>query len=132
MLPLFHVAGIVIGLLSTLATGGCVVLAPAFDPLAFPALLREHRVTWFTAVPTIFKGLLEHRALFSGEGKEISSLRFIRSGAAAIDAAEKRTLEQVRHSASWPQAVLHAALCWHAAEARLCSLPLALTAMLHC
>ena len=65
MLPLFHVAGIVIGLLSTLASGGCVVLAPAFDPLSFPALLREYRVTWFTAVPTIFKGLLEHRGMFS-------------------------------------------------------------------
>ena len=64
MLPLFHVAGIVIGLLSTLVTGGCVVLAPTFDPLTFPALLREHRVTWFTAVPTIFKGLLDHRTLF--------------------------------------------------------------------
>lgn len=67
MLPLFHVAGIVIGLLSTLATGGTVVLVPAFDPLAFAALLREHRVTWFTAVPTIFKGLLEHQTMFSRE-----------------------------------------------------------------
>ena len=64
VLPFFHVAGIVIGLLSTLAAGGCVVIHPAFDPLAFPQLLRKHKVTWFTAVPAIFKAFLEHKGLF--------------------------------------------------------------------
>jgi acyl-CoA synthetase (AMP-forming)/AMP-acid ligase II len=64
VLPFFHVAGIVIGLLSTLAAGGCVVIHPVFDPLAFPQLLRKHKVTWFTAVPAIFKALLEHKGLF--------------------------------------------------------------------
>ena len=67
VLPLFHIAGISIGLLSTLAAGGCVVIAPVFDPMSFSKMLREHRVTWFTAVPTIFKALLEHRGLFSIE-----------------------------------------------------------------
>jgi len=63
VLPFFHIAGIVIGLLSTLAAGGAVVVVPVFDALSFPQLLREHQVTWFTAVPTIFKSLLEHKGL---------------------------------------------------------------------
>ena len=65
ILPFFHVAGIVIGLLSTLAAGGCVVISPVFDPLTFPQLLREHKITWFTAVPTIFKSILEHKGAFA-------------------------------------------------------------------
>lgn len=67
ILPFFHIAGISIGLLSTLAAGGCVVVAPVFDPLSFSQLLREHRVTWFTAVPTVFKSLLEHKGIFASE-----------------------------------------------------------------
>lgn len=67
VLPLFHIAGIAIGLLPTLAAGGCVIITSVFDPISFPQLLREHRVTWFTAVPTIFKSLLEHKGLFAME-----------------------------------------------------------------
>ena len=76
VLPLFHIAGIAIGLLPTLAAGGCVVIAPVFDPLSFPQLLREHRITWFTAVPTIFKSLLEHRGLFTMKVR-VHSVEFI-------------------------------------------------------
>ena len=65
VLPLFHIAGITIGLLCTLAAGGCVAIQRVFDPLSFPEFLREHNVTWFTAVPTIFKSLLEHKGLFA-------------------------------------------------------------------
>ena len=67
VLPFFHVAGIVIGLMSTLAAGGCVVINPTFDPLAFPQLLRKHQVTWFTAVPAMFKAFLEHKGLFEAQ-----------------------------------------------------------------
>jgi oxalate---CoA ligase len=74
VLPFFHIAGIAIGLLPTLAAGGCVVIHPAFDPLAFPQLLRKHKVTWFTAVPAIFKALLEHKGLFE---TQVRSFRFL-------------------------------------------------------
>lgn len=67
VLPLFHIAGITIGLLSTIFAGGSVVISPVFDPLSFPQLLREHQITWFTAVPTIFKSLIEHKGLFAME-----------------------------------------------------------------
>ncbi|KAL4522647.1 hypothetical protein Ndes2526B_g01009 [Nannochloris sp. 'desiccata'] len=93
VLPFFHVAGIVIGLLSTLAAGGCVVIHPVFDPLAFPQLLRKHKVTWFTAVPAIFKALLEHKGLFETQSGLSSALRFVRSGAAAMNSKDVEQLE---------------------------------------
>jgi acyl-CoA synthetase (AMP-forming)/AMP-acid ligase II len=92
VLPFFHVAGIVIGLLSTLKAGGCVVIHPAFDPLAFPQLLRKHKVTWFTAVPAIFKAFLEHKGLFEAQSGSLA-LRFVRSGAAAMSPKDLEQLE---------------------------------------
>lgn len=79
VLPFFHIAGIAIGLLPTLAAGGCVVIAPVFDPLSFPRTLREHSVTWFTAVPTIFKSLLEHKGLFALKARRSASFHNIPS-----------------------------------------------------
>jgi len=89
VLPFFHVAGIVVGLIPTIAAGGSVVVSPVFDPLTFPQLLREERITWFTAVPTIFKSLLEHKGIFALEhGNFGGPLRFVRSGAAAMAASD--------------------------------------------
>jgi acyl-CoA synthetase (AMP-forming)/AMP-acid ligase II len=93
VLPFFHVAGIVIGLFSTLAAGGCVVIQSAFDPLAFPQLLRKHKVTWFTAVPAMFKAFLEHRGFFKTQNDVTSALRFVRSGAAAMNPKDVQALE---------------------------------------
>lgn len=92
ILPFFHIAGIAIGLLPTLAGGGCVVIPPVFDPLSFPQLLRKHNVTWFTAVPALFKSLLSHKGAFASEEGNMKSLRFVRSGAAAMNI---RDIEQV-------------------------------------
>lgn len=93
VLPFFHVAGIVVGLISTIAAGGLVVVSPVFDPLTFPQLLREERITWFTAVPTIFKSLLEHKGIFALEHGNLGGpLRFVRSGAAAMAASDVEQL----------------------------------------
>lgn len=67
LLPFFHVAGITIGLLATLSAGGSVVIAPVFDPLTFPKLIRKHQVTWFTSVPAMFTSILDHKSLFALE-----------------------------------------------------------------
>jgi acyl-CoA synthetase (AMP-forming)/AMP-acid ligase II len=92
ILPFFHIAGIAIGLLPTLASGGCAVVPPVFDPLSFPQLLKRHNVTWFTAVPAIFKSLLSHQGAFASEEGSLKNLRFVRSGAAAM---RIRDIEQV-------------------------------------
>src|SRR6266536_2477444 len=52
-MPLFHVHGLLASALSTLATGGTVVVPAPFNPLGFWPVVREQRPTWYSAVPTI-------------------------------------------------------------------------------
>jgi oxalate---CoA ligase len=53
VLPLFHGHGLICATLSTLASGGSVILPPRFSVSEFLKLLREHHATWYSAVPTI-------------------------------------------------------------------------------
>lgn len=78
VMPLFHVHGLVASVLATLASGGTVVLPPRFDALNFWKTVIEHRVTWYSGVPTMHQLLL---ARSHGRGKPAGaeSLRFIRS-----------------------------------------------------
>ena len=62
MLPLFHVHGLVSGVLAALAAGSSVVCTPGFDAAAFFGWLKEFRPTWYTAVPAI------HQAVLSAAG----------------------------------------------------------------
>jgi len=83
VLPLFHVHGLVSGLVAALAAGSSVVCTPGFDPAAFFGWLKEFRPTWYTAVPAI------HRAVLSAaggakSGAEPSSLRIIRSASSSL------------------------------------------------
>src|SRR6266508_3735225 len=81
-MPLFHVHGLLASALSTLATGGTVVVPSPFNPLGFWPVVREQRPTWYSAVPTI------HRMVLSRARDErpagIESLRFVRSCSSAL------------------------------------------------
>lgn len=44
MLPMVHIAGLVIGLLNPLAQGATVVILPKFDPLEFLQAVQKYRV----------------------------------------------------------------------------------------
>ncbi len=81
-MPLFHVHGLVASTISTLASGGTVVVPSKFNPLSFWRIVRDCRVTWYSAVPTI------HSLLLSRAGQErpagCEGLRFIRSCSAAL------------------------------------------------
>src|SRR5713226_7861810 len=82
VMPLFHVHGLVASTLATLSTGGSVVVPPKFNPLSFWPTVREHRVTWYSAVPTIHQVLLSRARSSRPSGSE--QLRFIRSCSAAL------------------------------------------------
>jgi acyl-CoA synthetase (AMP-forming)/AMP-acid ligase II len=83
VMPLFHVHGLVASTLATLSTGGTVVVPPKFNPLSFWSTVREHRATWYSAVPTIHQVLLSRtKAGIRPSGAE--QLRFIRSCSAAL------------------------------------------------
>jgi oxalate---CoA ligase len=82
VMPLFHVHGLVASTLATFATGGTVVVPPKFNPLSFWNTVREHRATWYSAVPTIHQVLLARAKGARPAGAE--QLRFIRSCSAAL------------------------------------------------
>ena len=82
VMPLFHVHGLVASTLATLETGGTVVVPPKFNPLSFWSTVREHRATWYSAVPTIHQVLVSRSKGNRPQGAE--QLRFIRSCSASL------------------------------------------------
>lgn len=82
VLPLFHVNGLVVSVLSVLRTGGRVVIAPRFSPETFWDLVERYRPTFFSAVPTIY-AILDAS---TERPVDTSSLRFVVCGAAPMPA----------------------------------------------
>ena len=81
VMPLFHVHGLVASTLATLYTGGTIVVVPQFNPLSFWPTVDTHKVTWYSAVPTLHQMLL---ARVREKPKGAENLRFIRSCSAAL------------------------------------------------
>jgi long-chain acyl-CoA synthetase len=79
ILPLFHVFGIMINVLTPLRAGGSVAIADRFDPKTFFDFVEQERPTYFSAVPTIYNML---DALPAGVRPVTSSLRYGLCGAA--------------------------------------------------
>jgi acyl-CoA synthetase (AMP-forming)/AMP-acid ligase II len=91
VMPLFHVHGLMASMMSTLATGGAVVVPPKFNPLGFWRMVRDHNVTWYSAVPTMHQLLVAR--LKPGEQTDTSKLRFIRSCSASLSPETMKTME---------------------------------------
>jgi thioesterase domain-containing protein/acyl carrier protein len=83
LMPLFHIHGLVGGLLAPLGAGGSAVCPPSLKPGDFIRWMETTRPTWYTAVPTM------HRMVV-GEAKANSDvikrcpLRFVRSSSAPL------------------------------------------------
>jgi acyl-CoA synthetase (AMP-forming)/AMP-acid ligase II len=92
VMPLFHVHGLVASMLSTLATGGTVVVPPKFNPLSFWRTARDHNVTWYSAVPTMHQLLVAR--LKDTEQVDVGKIRFIRSCSAALSPETMSTMEK--------------------------------------
>src|SRR5215212_4179247 len=78
-----HTNAGVANLLSALFSGGCCVVTPGFDPVAFPDWLADHQPSWFVSTPTEITLLLDAAI---AAGREIitgprSRLRAVRLGA---------------------------------------------------
>ena len=80
VMPLFHVHGLMASTMATLYTGGTVVVPSKFNPLSFARVVRDHGVTWYSAVPTIHQLVLARR----GGQEGFPSLRFVRSCSASL------------------------------------------------
>ncbi|SDK08961.1 long-chain acyl-CoA synthetase [Actinopolyspora mzabensis] len=79
-LPLFHVFGQTVSMNTTFRAGACLVLQPAFDPAQALQLIREHGITQFNGVPTMFGRMLEA----APSDLRLPSLRLCVSGGAAL------------------------------------------------
>ncbi|MDA3639069.1 FadD7 family fatty acid--CoA ligase [Mycobacterium xenopi] len=86
VMPLFHGHGLMAALLSTLVSGGTVLLPAGgrFSAHTFWDDVRAAGATWFTAVPTIHRILLERSGI--DRPRDGVTLRFVRSCSAALSA----------------------------------------------
>lgn len=91
ILPLFHVNGIVVSVLSPLLVGASVVIAERFNPASFFETVEKVRPTFFSAVPTIYSMLA---ALPDEIQPDTSSVRFAVCGAAPAPAELLTTFEE--------------------------------------
>ncbi|KAL4324393.1 hypothetical protein GQ457_11G023760 [Hibiscus cannabinus] len=84
VLPLFHVHGLLAGLLSSLVSGASVTLPAAgrFSASTFWTDMIKYNATWYTAVPTIHQIILDRHE--SKPEAEYPKLRFIRSCSASL------------------------------------------------
>ncbi len=85
VMPLFHIHGLLAGLLAPLAAGGSVVATEGFDAFRFFGQLRRLRPTYYTAVPTMHQMVLARSARHAGEASS-AGLRFVRSSSASLPA----------------------------------------------
>ena len=83
IMPLFHIHGLVAGLLAPLSSGGSVFCAPGFNALKFFSWMNEAKPTWYTAVPTMHQAILA-RAGGNADVIKRNPLRFIRSSSASL------------------------------------------------
>ncbi|KAF3432983.1 hypothetical protein FNV43_RR24085 [Rhamnella rubrinervis] len=94
VLPLFHVHGLLAGLLSSLGAGASVTLPAAgrFSASTFWSDMRRYNATWYTAVPTIHQIILDRH--LSNPESVYPKLRFIRSCSASLAPAILSRLEE--------------------------------------
>lgn len=84
ILPLFHINGLVITLITPLYVGMKVIMPEKFSASLFWGWIDKYRVTWFSAVPTILSIILSKE---TPDKLDLSCMRFARSASAALPVA---------------------------------------------
>ncbi|WP_233382831.1 acyl--CoA ligase [Methylobacterium sp. C25] len=93
IMPLFHIHGLIAGVLAPLSAGGQVCCSPGFNALKFFGWMEEVKPTWYTGVPTMHQAILG-RAARNREIIESTPLRFIRSSSSSLPPQVLRELEE--------------------------------------
>jgi acyl-CoA synthetase (AMP-forming)/AMP-acid ligase II len=83
IMPLFHIHGLIAGVLAPLSAGSFVFCTPGFNALKFFGWMDEAAPTWFTAVPTMHQAILS-RASKSLDVIQKHPLRFMRSSSSSM------------------------------------------------
>ena len=92
IMPLFHIHGLVAGVLAPIASGGTTICTPGLEPDRFVDWLEALGPTWYTAVPTMHQAILSRTR--SRERSVGGSLRLIRSSSAALPRQVLADLEE--------------------------------------
>ncbi len=90
VLPMFHITGLMYGVLSPVYTGLTAVMMPRWDRELAGRLISRHRVTHWTCIPTMVIDLFAtpHYRSF-----DLSSLRYLSGGGAAMPQAVAQRLQ---------------------------------------
>ena len=83
IMPLFHIHGLMAGLLAPVSAGSQVCCTPGFNALRFFKWMDEASPTWYTAVPTMHLAIAS-RGKHNAEVLARHPLRFVRSSSAAM------------------------------------------------
>ena len=94
VMPLFHIHGLIAGVLAPMAVGSQIFCTPGFNALKFFGWMKECKPTWYTAVPTMHQTILA-RAAGNMEVIEANPLRFIRSSSSSMPPQVIAELERV-------------------------------------
>lgn len=82
VLPIYHINGLCVTIMAPLISGGSVIVCEKFSASKFWATCAEHKVTWFSVVPTIISHLL-HGEVEPDEATK-ARIRFGRSASSAL------------------------------------------------
>jgi malonyl-CoA/methylmalonyl-CoA synthetase len=93
-LPLFHVHGLVLGVLGPLRRGGSVELVPRFTPEHLVAAASRD-ATMIFGVPTMYKRLGDAAEADPAIARALAGVRLLVSGSAALPASEHRRIERL-------------------------------------
>ncbi|MEO5845436.1 MAG: acyl--CoA ligase [Caldimonas sp.] len=92
VMPLFHIHGLIAGVLAPIAAGTSVYCTPGFNALRFFAWMDDARPTWYTAVPTMHQAIVS-RARGNAEVIARHPLRFMRSSSSSMPPQVIKELE---------------------------------------
>ncbi|MFT3733009.1 MAG: acyl--CoA ligase [Hyphomicrobium sp.] len=94
IMPLFHIHGLIAGVLAPLSRGGSIFCTSGFNALKFFHAMDEAAPTWYTGVPTMHQAILS-RADHNREIIARHKLRFIRSSSSSLPPQVLAELESV-------------------------------------
>ena len=97
IMPLFHIHGLIAGVLAPLAAGSQVYCTPGFNALKFFGWMDEAHPTWYTAVPTMHQAIVS-RASKNADVIARHPLRFLRSSSSSMPPQVIKELEATFHA----------------------------------
>jgi acyl-CoA synthetase (AMP-forming)/AMP-acid ligase II len=94
IMPLFHIHGLIAGVLAPLSAGSQVFCTPGFNALKFFTWMDEAKPTWYTAVPTMHQTIVG-RAKGHADVIARNPLRFLRSSSSSMPPQVIAALEEI-------------------------------------